>query len=81
VRRGASAQSVVDPPCGGTCCPLCGKAGTRLVAFTDATGVLHIVGVDQCLAIPPAFFGVSFQGDKLISDEQFPGIFEEYVLR
>jgi hypothetical protein len=38
-------QSVVDPPCGGTCCPLCGKAGIRLVAFTDATGVLHMIGV------------------------------------
>ena len=38
-------QSVVDPPCGGTCCPLCGKVGIRLVAFTDATGVLHMIGV------------------------------------
>src|ERR1700674_4451040 len=35
-------QSVVDPPCGATCCPLCGKAGIRMVAFTDASGVLHM---------------------------------------
>jgi putative transposase/transposase-like zinc-binding protein len=27
-----------------TCCPLCGKAGIRLVAFTDAAGVLHTIG-------------------------------------
>lgn len=27
-----------------TCCPLCGKAGIRLVAFTDAAGVLHMIG-------------------------------------
>jgi len=38
-------QSVADPPCGGTSCPLCGKAGIRLVAFTDAAGVLHMIGV------------------------------------
>ena len=38
-------QGVLDPPCGGTCCPLCGKAGIRLVAFTDANGVLHMIGV------------------------------------
>ena len=45
-RRGcAMEQSVVDPPCGGTFCPLCGKAGIRLVAFTDAAGVLHMIGV------------------------------------
>jgi hypothetical protein len=48
-RRGCAVelqpQSVVDPPCGGRCCPLCGKTGIRLVAFTDATGVLHIIGV------------------------------------
>ena len=25
-------------------CPLCGKAGIRLVAFTDAAGVLHMIG-------------------------------------
>ena len=47
-RRGCAVelqpQSVVDPPCGGTCCPLCGKAGIRLVAFTDAAGVLHMIG-------------------------------------
>src|SRR6266446_2130783 len=27
-----------------TCCPLCGKAGIRLVAFTDAAGILHMIG-------------------------------------
>jgi Putative transposase len=37
-------QSLVDPPCGATCCPLCGKAGIRLVAFIDATGLLHMIG-------------------------------------
>jgi hypothetical protein len=26
------------------CCPSCGKAGIRLVAFTDAAAVLHIIG-------------------------------------
>jgi len=25
-------------------CPLCGKAGIRLVAFIDASGVLHMIG-------------------------------------
>jgi hypothetical protein len=25
-------------------CPLCGKAGIRLAAFTDAAGVLHMIG-------------------------------------
>jgi Putative transposase/Transposase zinc-binding domain len=48
-RRGRAVQlqppSVADPPCGGMCCPLCGKAGIRLVAFTDAAGVLHMIGV------------------------------------
>src|SRR6516225_12007514 len=34
-------QSVTDKS---TCCPLCGKVGIRLVAFTDATGVLHMIG-------------------------------------
>src|SRR5579864_7763763 len=34
-------QSVADKS---TCCPLCGKAGIRLVAFTDAAGVLHMIG-------------------------------------
>ncbi|MBV8174094.1 MAG: hypothetical protein JO151_05960 [Verrucomicrobia bacterium] len=34
------AQSVADKS---KCCPLCGKAGIRLVAFTDAAGVLHII--------------------------------------
>jgi len=28
-----------------TCCPSCGKAGIRLVAFTDAAAVLHMIGV------------------------------------
>ena len=46
-RRGCAVelqpQSVVDPPRGRTC-PLCGKAGVRLVAFTDAAGVLHLIG-------------------------------------
>ena len=26
------------------CCPSCGKAGIRLVAFTDAAAVLHMIG-------------------------------------
>jgi hypothetical protein len=47
-RRGCAVelqpQSIVDPPCGRTCCPLCGKAGIRLLAFTDAAGVLHMIG-------------------------------------
>jgi len=34
-------QSVADKP---MCCPLRGKAGIRLVAFTDAAGVLHMIG-------------------------------------
>jgi hypothetical protein len=34
-------QSVAEKP---ICCPLCGKAGIRLVAFTDAAGVLHMIG-------------------------------------
>jgi len=38
-------RSVVDPPFGGICCPSCGKAGIRLVAFTDAAAVLHTIGV------------------------------------
>ena len=37
-------RSVADPPCSGMCCPSCGKAGIRLVAFTDAAGVLHMIG-------------------------------------
>ena len=37
-------QSVADKS---TCCPLCGKAGIRLVAFTDAAGVLHMIGARQ----------------------------------
>src|SRR3979490_2636098 len=37
-------RSVADPPCGTMCCPSCGKAGIRLVAFTDAAGVLHMIG-------------------------------------
>src|ERR1700730_18363609 len=35
-------RSVADKP---MCCPLCGKAGIRLVAFTDPAGVLHMIGV------------------------------------
>jgi hypothetical protein len=31
---------------------LCGKAGIRLVAFTDAAGLLHMIGAGQCHAIP-----------------------------
>jgi len=34
-------QSVAEKP---ICCPLCGKAGIRLVAFSDAAGVLHMIG-------------------------------------
>ena len=34
-------QSVVQKP---MCCPLCGKARIRLVAFTDAAGLLHLIG-------------------------------------
>jgi hypothetical protein len=34
-------QSLAEKP---ICCPLCGKAGIRLVAFTDAAGVLHMIG-------------------------------------
>ena len=26
------------------CCPSCGKAGIRLLAFTDAAGVVHMIG-------------------------------------
>ena len=37
-------RSVADPPDGGMCCPSCGKAGIRLVALTDAAGVLHMIG-------------------------------------
>jgi Putative transposase/Transposase zinc-binding domain len=37
-------RSVADPRCSGMCCPSCGKAGIRLVAFTDAAGVLHMIG-------------------------------------
>src|SRR5438132_3658964 len=37
-------RSVADPPCGAMSCPSCGKAGIRLVAFTDAAGVLHMIG-------------------------------------
>src|SRR5260370_29651012 len=45
-------RSVADPPCSGMCCPSCGKAGIRLVAFTDAAGVLHMTVPGQCHAIP-----------------------------
>jgi Putative transposase/Transposase zinc-binding domain len=34
-------QSVAEKP---ICCPSCGKTGIRLVAFTDAAGVLHMIG-------------------------------------
>jgi hypothetical protein len=27
------------------CCPSCGKAGLRLLAFTDTAGLLHLIGV------------------------------------
>jgi Putative transposase len=37
-------HSVAHPPCTGMCCPSCGKTGIRLVAFTDAAGVLHMIG-------------------------------------
>src|ERR1700721_2911993 len=47
-RRGCAVelqpQSIVDAPCGRTCCPLCGKAAIRLLAFTDAAGGLHMIG-------------------------------------
>ena len=33
-------QGVVEKP---ICCPLCGKAGIRLVAFSNAAGVLHMI--------------------------------------
>jgi hypothetical protein len=35
------APSVVDKL---MCCPSCAKAGIRLVAFTDAAGLLHLIG-------------------------------------
>src|SRR6266853_5505620 len=38
-------HSVAGPPCRGMDCPLCGKTGIRLVAFIDAVGVLHMMGV------------------------------------
>jgi hypothetical protein len=34
-------QSVAQTP---MCCPSCAKAGIRLVAFSDAAGVLHLIG-------------------------------------
>jgi hypothetical protein len=34
-------QSAADKP---MCCPSCGKAGICLVAFTDAAGILHMIG-------------------------------------
>jgi hypothetical protein len=49
-RRGRALElespSVADKP---MCCPLCGKAGIRLVAFTDAMGVLHMSRTRQIL--------------------------------
>ena len=48
-RRGCAVElqshSVADRPCNRMCCPLCGKTGIRLVAFTDVAGVLHMIGV------------------------------------
>ena len=38
-RRALSIRPVAE-----LCCPLCGKAAIRLVAFTDAAGVLHMTG-------------------------------------
>jgi hypothetical protein len=38
-------HTVADPPCSGMYCPLCGKTGIRLVAFIDAVGSLHMIGV------------------------------------
>ena len=35
--------SVANSSCRGMCCPLCGKTGIRLVAFTNAAGVLHMI--------------------------------------
>ena len=35
--------SVADSSCRGMCCPLCGKTGIRLVAFSNAAGVLHMI--------------------------------------
>ena len=35
-------QSVADKSMS---CPSCGKVGIRLVAFSDAAGVLHMIGV------------------------------------
>ena len=40
-------QSVADPPGGAMCCPSCGKAGIRLVAFSDAAGILHMIDNKQ----------------------------------
>ena len=49
-RRGRAVElespSVADKP---MCCPLCGKTGIRLVAFTDAMGVLHMSRTGQIL--------------------------------
>src|SRR6202047_1837519 len=39
-------RSVPDKP---MCCPSCGKAGIRLVAFTDAAAVLHMIGAGPTL--------------------------------
>jgi hypothetical protein len=47
-RRGRAVElephSVADKP---MCCPLCGKAGIRLVAFIDIAGVLHMIAARQ----------------------------------
>jgi hypothetical protein len=42
-------RSVANNP---MCCPSCRKAGIRLVAFTDAAGVLHMIGAGPMHAIP-----------------------------
>jgi hypothetical protein len=42
------------------CCPVCAKPGIRLVAFTDATGHLHLVGAARLrvsvIGVPPTGF-------------------------
>jgi hypothetical protein len=43
-------QSVADKS---TSCPLCGKAGIRLVAFTDPAGVGSVMGLPGLRRGPP----------------------------
>src|ERR1700737_3533046 len=38
---GSQPPTVANKP---MCCPACGKPGIRLAAFTDAAGVLHMIG-------------------------------------